>query len=179
MISCSRSLLKGFHKRLTFEAHIKHFCPTSISYPEPHKNKNPKKKTNNLTLEAKQALLQNMGKEQVIIFDVSTKSLKGIIRIFSNQPHRGTHPPYQNKWIFWKILHSLWPPTLPLEKTYCGFRDISATKSVWSLWRDVYALYDPISHDMHVVQQFNMVIGWKTYPEKTHLYHFHAKNPNL
>ena len=29
-----------------------------------------------------------------------------------------------------------------------------------------------MSHEMHVVQQFNMV---KTYPEKTLLYHFHAE----
>ena len=28
---------------------------------------------------------------------------------------------------------------------------------------------------MHGVEQFNMVIGWKTYPEKTILYHFHAE----
>ena len=28
---------------------------------------------------------------------------------------------------------------------------------------------------MHVVQQFNMVIGWKTYPKKATLYHYHAE----
>ena len=44
---------------------------------------------------------------------------------------------------------------------------ISQQKCVCSLWRDCYVLYDPISHEIHVVQQFNMVIGWKTYPEKT------------
>ena len=35
-------------------------------------------------------------------------------------------------------------------------------KCVCSLWRECYninVLYDPISHEMHVVQQFNMVIG--------------------
>ena len=32
-----------------------------------------------------------------------------------------------------------------------------------------------ISHEMHVVQQFNMEIGWKTYPEKPIFYDFHAK----
>ena len=32
-----------------------------------------------------------------------------------------------------------------------------------------------ISHEMHVVQQFNMEIGWKTYPEKTIFYDFHAE----
>ena len=41
--------------------------------------------------------------------------------------------------------------------------------------RGGWLLYYPISHEMHVVQQFNMVIGWKTYPEKTRLYHFHAE----
>ena len=30
---------------------------------------------------------------------------------------------------------------------------------VYSLWRDCCVLYDPISHEMHVVQQFNVVIG--------------------
>ena len=29
------------------------------------------------------------------------------------------------------------------------------------IWRDIYVLYDPISHEMHVVQMFNMLIGWK------------------
>ena len=32
-------------------------------------------------------------------------------------------------------------------------------KCVCSLWRDCCVLYDHISHEMHVVQQFNMVIG--------------------
>ena len=39
-------------------------------------------------------------------------------------------------------------------------------------------IYDPISHEMHVVQQFNMVLplNWlKTYPKETLLYHFHAE----
>ena len=36
---------------------------------------------------------------------------------------------------------------------------ISRQKCVCSLWWDCYILYDPISHEMHVVQQFNMVIG--------------------
>ena len=58
------------------------------------------------------------------------------------------------------------PPPLIFGKSYCGFRDQIATKlrqkCVCSLWRDCYninVLYDPISHEMHVVQQFNMVIG--------------------
>ena len=41
-----------------------------------------------------------------------------------------------------------------------------------------------ISQEMHVVQQFNIVIGWKAYPEKTIFYGFHAekalfKGPNF
>ena len=36
---------------------------------------------------------------------------------------------------------------------------ISRQKCVCSLWRDCCVLYDPISHEMHVVQQFNVVIG--------------------
>ena len=51
-------------------------------------------------------------------------------------------------------------------------------KCVCSVWRDCCVLYDPISHEMHVVQQFNMVLplNWlKTYPKKTLLYHFHAE----
>ena len=42
---------------------------------------------------------------------------------------------------FWKII--LW---------------ILRQKCVCSLWRDCFILYDPTSHEMHVVQQFNMVI---------------------
>ena len=63
-------------------------------------------------------------------------------------------------------------------KSYCGFRDKIATKVRMFIMGDCYninVLYDPISHEMHVVQQFNMVIGWKTYPEMTLLYHFHAQ----
>ena len=61
---------------------------------------------------------------------------------------------------------------------------ISRQKCVCSLWRDCCVLYDPISHDIHAIQQFNMIIGRKTYPEKTPLYHFYAeeallKDPNF
>ena len=54
---------------------------------------------------------------------------------------------------------------------------ISRQKCVCSLWRDCYILYDHISHEMHVVQQFNMEIGWKTYPEKTICIIFMLKKP--
>ena len=63
--------------------------------------------------------------------------------------------PYKNGWIFGKI------PNI------CNICNIAT-----------FALYDPISHEMHVVQQFNMVLSlnWlKTYPKKTLLYHFHAE----
>ena len=63
---------------------------------------------------------------------------------------------------FWKII-------LRILRQKCV---ISRQKCVCSFWQDCYILYDPISHEMHVVQQFNMV---KTYPEKTLLYHFHAE----
>ena len=34
-----------------------------------------------------------------------------------------------------------------------------ATKVRMFIWRDCRVLYDPISHEVHVVQQFNMIIG--------------------
>ena len=45
----------------------------------------------------------------------------------------------------------------------------SRQKCVCSLWRDCCVLYDPISDEMHVVQQLNK------YPKKALLYHFHAE----
>ena len=63
-------------------------------------------------------------------------------------------------------------PPLIFGKLYCGFRDKSAYVHMEALhWRDCCVLYDPISHDMHVVQMFNM-------------YQFHAekalfKGPNF
>ena len=72
-------------------------------------------------------------------------------------PHSHPSPPH-----VWKII-------LRISRQKCV---ISRQKCVCSFWRDCYILYDPISHEMHVVQQFNMV---KTYPEKTLLYHFHAE----
>ena len=52
-------------------------------------------------------------------------------------------------------------PPLIFGKLYCGFRDKIVTKVRMFIWRDCCVLYDPISHEVHVVQQFNMVIGWK------------------
>ena len=69
-------------------------------------------------------------------------------------------------------------PPLIFGKSCCGFRDKIATKVRMFIMADCCVLYDPISHEMHVVQQFNMVLplNWlKTYPKKTLLYHFHAE----
>ena len=52
------------------------------------------------------------------------------------------------------------PPPLIFRKLYCGFCDKIATKvRKFIIWRDICVLYDPISHEMHVVQMFNMAIG--------------------
>ena len=61
-------------------------------------------------------------------------------------------------------------PPLIFGKSCCGFHNKSAYVHYGGTV--ITVLYDPISHEMHVVQQFNMV---KTYPEKTLLYHFHAE----
>ena len=70
------------------------------------------------------------------------------------------------------------PPPSFLENHVGLFATKLRQKCVCSVWRDCCVLYDPISHEMHVVQQFNMVLplNWlKTYPKKTLLYHFHAE----
>ena len=70
----------------------------------------------------------------------------------------------QNWWIFGKVPNGLWPPPSFSENHIADFATKLWQKCVCSLWRDCYnikVLYDPISHEMHVVQQFNMVIGWK------------------
>ena len=57
---------------------------------------------------------------------------------------------------------SKWPLTPPpssLENHIADFATKLRQKCVCSLWRDCCVLYDPIYHEMHVVQQFNMVIG--------------------
>ena len=51
------------------------------------------------------------------------------------------------------------PPPLIFGKLYCAFRDKIVTKVRMLIWRHCCVLYDPISHEMHVVQMFNMVIG--------------------
>ena len=50
-------------------------------------------------------------------------------------------------------------PPLIFGKSYCGFRDKIATKVHMFIMADCCVVYDPISHEMRVVQQFNLVIG--------------------
>ena len=80
---------------------------------------------------------------------------------------------------FWKSSkRPLTPPPSFSENHVALFATKLQQKCVCSVWRDCCVLYDPISHEMHVVQQFNMVLplNWlKTYPKKTLLYHFHAE----
>ena len=72
-------------------------------------------------------------------------------------------------------------PLTPLSFSENHIADFASKlwqKWVCSLWWNCCVLYDPISHEMHVVQQFNVVLPlhWlKTYPKKTLLYHFHAE----
>ena len=54
---------------------------------------------------------------------------------------------------------------------------ISRQKCVCSLWRDCWVLNDPISNEMHVVQQFNMVIGWKHTLKRPFCIIFMLKSP--
>ena len=51
------------------------------------------------------------------------------------------------------------PPPSFSENHIADFATKLRQKCVCSLWWDCCVLYDPISHEMHVVQQFNMVIG--------------------
>ena len=51
------------------------------------------------------------------------------------------------------------PPPLIFGKLHCAFRDKIVTKVRMFIWRNICVFYDPISHEMHVAQMFNMVIG--------------------
>ena len=80
------------------------------------------------------------------------------------------------KWMNFRKSSKGPPPSF--SENHADFATKLQQKCVCSLWRDCCVLYDPISHEMHVVQQFNMVLplNWlKTYPKKTPLYHFHAE----
>ena len=66
---------------------------------------------------------------------------------------------FQIGWIFGKVQNGLWPPPLIFGKLHCAFRDKIVTKVRMFIWRNICVFYDPISHEMHVAQMFNMVIG--------------------
>ena len=74
----------------------------------------------------------------------------------------GKPPPTKTDEFSEKFRTAFYPPhhfrkiMLRISRQKCV---ISRQKCVCSLWRDCYILYDHISHEMHVVQQFNMVIG--------------------
>ena len=51
------------------------------------------------------------------------------------------------------------PPPSFLENHVALFATKLRQKCVCSVWRDCCVLYDPISHEIYVVQQFNTVIG--------------------
>ena len=72
---------------------------------------------------------------------------------------------FQIRWIFGKL--------------YCAFRDKIVTKVRMLIWRHCCVLYDPISHEMHVVQMFNMVIGWKHTLKRPFYIIFMLKKPCL
>ena len=65
-----------------------------------------------------------------------------------------------------KFLPAFGPPP-----SFCRFFEKVQQKCACSLRRYCYVLYDPISHEMHVVQQLKMVKGFKTYPENPPLHY--------
>ena len=76
----------------------------------------------------------------------------------------GTDGPTKTDEFSEKFQTAFGPPLPPSfsENHIADFATKLRQKCVCSLWRDCYninVLYDPISHEMHVVQQFNMVIG--------------------
>ena len=70
-------------------------------------------------------------------------------------------------------------PPLIFGKLYCAFRDKIVTKVRMFIWRHCCVLYDPISHEMPVVQMFNMVIGWKHTLKRPFCIIFMVKKPCL
>ena len=86
---------------------------------------------------------------------------------------------HQNGWNFGKVPNGLWPPPLIFGKSCCGFRDKIATKVRMFIMADCCVLYDPISHEMHDVQQFNVVFGWKHTLNKPFCIIFMLKKPYL
>ena len=67
-----------------------------------------------------------------------------------------------------------------LEKFQTAFDPPSHfRKIICSLWRDCYIIYDPIPHEMHVLQQFYMVISWKNIPLKDPVVSFSCKRSKI
>ena len=67
----------------------------------------------------------------------------------------------QKRMKLWKSSkRPLAPPPSSLVNHIADFETKLRQKCVCSLWQDCCVLYDLISHEMHVVQQFNMVLGW-------------------
>ena len=64
-----------------------------------------------------------------------------------------------NRMNFRKSSKRLLTPPLIFGKLHCAFRDKIVTKVRMFIWRNICVFYDPISHEMHVAQMFNMVIG--------------------
>ena len=88
------------------------------------------------------------------------------------------HRPLPNRMNFRKSSKlPLTPPPLIFGKLYCGFRNKIATKVRMFIWRNFCVFYDPISHEMHVAQMFNMVIGWKHTLKRPFCIIFMVKNP--
>ena len=85
----------------------------------------------------------------------------------------------QNRRIFGKVPNGLWLPPSFSENHIADFATKLRQKCVCSLWRDCCVLYDPISHEMHVVQQFNVVIGWKHTQKRPVCNIFMLKKPYL
>ena len=80
------------------------------------------------------------------------------LRIYLSNHALGTTGPTKTD-EFLEKFQTLTPPPSFLENHIADFATKLRQKCVCSLWRDCCVLYDPISHEMHVVQQFNMVIG--------------------
>ena len=71
--------------------------------------------------------------------------------------------PYQNGWIFGKVPNGLWPPSPHFRKVKLRFSRQNCDKSAYvHMEEHLCILWDylwDISHEMHVAQMFNMVIG--------------------
>ena len=90
---------------------------------------------------------------------MSTFCIATLLSIYC--PGKGCQKP-PKRMNFWKSSkRSLIPSPLFMASYIADFATKLWQKCVCSLLRDCCVLYDPISHDMRVVQQLNIVIGWK------------------